>query len=254
MQPRAKTFNEDAELYDRMRPGYPEVIFKQLQKSAGLSQTSRVLEVGCGTGQATKSLINFTRNITCLEPGKALLRVAKQNLPDLEFANTTFEAFKTRQNFDCIFSATAWHWVDPQIGYLHARELLSNLGCLAVLRNYHVETNPDAFLNQAQFIFAKYSGSSKKPDLTSRDQIDSARKDMENNYFHLVGEYECPWQQTYSIDDYIALRNTYSPHRSMDTAARTALENELRTFANSSFDGRVSQSYSAILFVSKKKD
>jgi len=49
----AATFDEDAELYDRVRPGCPERLFADL---AGHVELGRVLEVGSGTGQATGDL------------------------------------------------------------------------------------------------------------------------------------------------------------------------------------------------------
>src|SRR3954451_6870462 len=45
------TFEEAPELYDRVRPGYPEELFDGLAGLAGLREGSRVLELGCGTGQ-----------------------------------------------------------------------------------------------------------------------------------------------------------------------------------------------------------
>lgn len=73
MQSKANTFNEDARLYDKMRPGYPDAIFTELQQGTGLKGDNKILEVGCGTGQATKNLIKISRNITCIDPGKNLL-------------------------------------------------------------------------------------------------------------------------------------------------------------------------------------
>ncbi|CAM5396715.1 hypothetical protein SMICM304S_10061 [Streptomyces microflavus] len=48
----ARIFDEDAELYDRARPGYPPGLYDDLAELAGAGPGSRVLEVGCGTGQA----------------------------------------------------------------------------------------------------------------------------------------------------------------------------------------------------------
>ncbi|MGH3993609.1 MAG: hypothetical protein ACRDSN_14250, partial [Pseudonocardiaceae bacterium] len=45
-----ETFEEAPELYDRVRPGYPEELFDDLGRLVGLRPGSRVLEVGCGTG------------------------------------------------------------------------------------------------------------------------------------------------------------------------------------------------------------
>jgi ubiquinone/menaquinone biosynthesis C-methylase UbiE len=48
-----RTFDEDAELYDRARPGYPPELFDDLAEVAGTGPGCRVLEVGAGTGKAT---------------------------------------------------------------------------------------------------------------------------------------------------------------------------------------------------------
>ena len=45
-----ETFEEAPERYDLVRPGYPEELFDDLERLAGLRPGSRVLELGCGTG------------------------------------------------------------------------------------------------------------------------------------------------------------------------------------------------------------
>jgi hypothetical protein len=50
------TFNQDAERYDRARPGYPAGSFDDLAEQASIGPGSRVLEIGPGTGQATRPL------------------------------------------------------------------------------------------------------------------------------------------------------------------------------------------------------
>ncbi len=50
------TFNQDAENYDRARPTYPEALFDDLVSMTGLGTGAMVLELGCGTGQATVAL------------------------------------------------------------------------------------------------------------------------------------------------------------------------------------------------------
>lgn len=51
-----RVFTEVPELYDRVRPGYPDELFADLVTITGLDERSSVLEVGCGSGQATRSL------------------------------------------------------------------------------------------------------------------------------------------------------------------------------------------------------
>ena len=67
-------FNEVPELYDRTRPTYPDALFADLTEITGLGQGSRVLEVGCGTGQATRSLAPLGCEVTAVEPGDGLAR------------------------------------------------------------------------------------------------------------------------------------------------------------------------------------
>ena len=52
---RGRVFNEVPELYDRVRPAYPDELFADLVAISGMHRRSQVLEVGCGTGQAARS-------------------------------------------------------------------------------------------------------------------------------------------------------------------------------------------------------
>ena len=50
------SFDEVAELYDRARRGYPAALVDDLVGAARLQPGSRVVEIGPGTGQATRAL------------------------------------------------------------------------------------------------------------------------------------------------------------------------------------------------------
>src|SRR5215204_2198587 len=67
----ATTFDTGAELYERARPGYPRQLFADLAMSTGLRAAgARVLEVGAGTGQATRGLLECGWSVVALEPGR----------------------------------------------------------------------------------------------------------------------------------------------------------------------------------------
>ena len=68
---RRHLFNQVAELYDSARPGYPGALFDDILSYANLPQNARILEVGCGTGQATLPLARRGYAIDCIEPGSA---------------------------------------------------------------------------------------------------------------------------------------------------------------------------------------
>jgi SAM-dependent methyltransferase len=253
MSTKSLSFNKDAELYDEIRPGYPAKLYSELRRKAELDSNSHILEVGCGTGQATRDLIIITEHITAIDPGNNSIRVAEKHFPKLKFEIATFEGFKTTDAFDLIVSATAWHWVDPEVGYKKAHDLLKDNGYLAILHNYHLDEDPESFSIRANHIYEKYNINSKPPKQYTNKPILKMIDQLNNDYFRFVDKVEVKWQRTLSIDDYIKLRNTYSDHITMDKTKRLEFEKALRDFANKYFDGMVTKSHTAVLFLAKKK-
>lgn len=130
-----ETFDEVADLYAQVRRGYPEALFEDLKILASLGPSSRVLEVGCGTGQATGDLAARAGRVTAIDPGEQLIAQARKAAiaPNVEFQIASFEAADfAPAAFDLIASAQAWHWVDAEVGHAKAADLLAEGGALAV--------------------------------------------------------------------------------------------------------------------------
>jgi SAM-dependent methyltransferase len=134
-----RVFNEVPELYDRVRPGYPDELFSDLVTITGMGTRSSVLEVGCGTGQATRPLAALAGSVTAVEPGAEMAAVARRRLatlPNVEVETSTFEQWDDRgRRFDVLVAAASWHWVDPAIGWRRAHDLLSPAGWMALIGN-----------------------------------------------------------------------------------------------------------------------
>lgn len=89
-----QTFDEVALLYNAVRPRYPEALFSTLIDITNLGANAKLLEIGAGTGQATKPLAEDGFQITAIELGSSLAEVAKQELRDytnVQVINTSFE-------------------------------------------------------------------------------------------------------------------------------------------------------------------
>jgi SAM-dependent methyltransferase len=127
-----RTFDLRAELYQKVRPDYPGVLFDDLFALAELAPGARVLEAGCGTGQATRPMARRGCKIVCVEPGENLAAVARRELArfsNVEVVTAPFESFEPRiADFDLVFAATSWHWVDPAMRYWKAASLLRRGG------------------------------------------------------------------------------------------------------------------------------
>src|SRR5579859_4951569 len=106
-------FNEVAELYDRIRPGYPDELFDDLFTLGDIAEHASVLEVGPGTGQATRSLLSRGCSVLGIELGEHMAAQLQGNLksfPGLRVVNADFEHWDSAgERFDLIFASSAWH-------------------------------------------------------------------------------------------------------------------------------------------------
>jgi SAM-dependent methyltransferase len=138
-----KVFDEIAAEYDRRRPTYPDELVDQACQVAGIGSGDHVLEVGCGSGQLTRGLAARGLHVTALEPGHSLMALARQNLAgagEVEFVNAQFEdALLPREQFPAVFSASAFHWVDPEVSWQKAADVLVPGGTLALMQYFGLE-------------------------------------------------------------------------------------------------------------------
>jgi SAM-dependent methyltransferase len=143
---RGHLFDEVPDLYDRVRPSYPDAMFEDLGAITGADDRSSVLEVGCGTGQATRSMAALGWSVTAVEPGAGMAALAREALAayaNVDVETSTFEGWDDRgRRFDLIVAAASWHWVDPVIGWCRAHDLLRPGGWVALLGNVVVR-RPD---------------------------------------------------------------------------------------------------------------
>jgi SAM-dependent methyltransferase len=140
------TFEQVASVYSRARPAYPDALIDDVVSYADLKPNDRILEVGCGTGQATKSFAKRGFPILATDPGSEMLRGARESLAgfsNVEFLETTFEAWPTdRAAFRLIIAAQSWHWVSPEVRFSKAAEALAPGGSLAVFGHVPVGLPP----------------------------------------------------------------------------------------------------------------
>src|ERR671924_111918 len=133
-----QVFDEMAAEYDRHRPTYPDELVDQACRIAVIGSGDHVLEVGCGSGQLTRGLVARGLHVTAVEPGKSLIALARRNLEGagaVEFVNARFEdALLPRAQFQAVFSASAFHWVDPEVSWQKAADVLVPGGTLALVQ------------------------------------------------------------------------------------------------------------------------
>jgi SAM-dependent methyltransferase len=216
-----QSFNEVADLYDQVRPGYPEVVVDDISSYAGMSPGSCVLEIGCGTGQITLPLAIRGYTILALEPGEALAALAIKKCapyPNVTVVPMTFEQWPAPgQQLDLVIAAQSFHWIEPYSGCEKAATILRPGGTIALVWNNDVsEETP--FYKATQSLYDRYMPKADAQDHT-RAHIHNALR--QTRAFGEVRESRYPWERTYSSSEYRNLLNTYSDHQRLPEPLKT---------------------------------
>ena len=97
MKARKEIFDSFAEEYDSFRPKYPTEFISRIAKCVGLSPQSRLFEIGCGSGQATRGFGELHYKVLAIDPSAALISIAKKhfsNTPSVRLECLSFEEYK----------------------------------------------------------------------------------------------------------------------------------------------------------------
>ena len=222
-------FDEDEINYDRWRPGYPDELFQAVAEYAGLERGMRALEVGIGTGQATRPFLEAGCRVTAVELGEKLAaysQVKFQNFFNLEILQGDFMKCPLQgDSFDLLYSATAFHWIPEEQGYPKALRLLKSGGTLAVWWNHPCPApeQPELF-QEIQKVYGRFGRAVRKSPVEFTEEncapLAQQLKEMgfsgvESRLFHS--------SRSLGPEEYCGLLNTYSDHRAMEENARAGL-------------------------------
>jgi SAM-dependent methyltransferase len=127
----AESFGSDPERYHRARPDYPHALVARIVDA---SPGTEILDVGCGTGIASRQFEGAGCSVLGVEPDARMAEFARRRGVDVEVA--TFEGWDPAgRRFDAVVSGQAWHWVEPIAGAAKAAHVLRPGGRLAVFWN-----------------------------------------------------------------------------------------------------------------------
>ena len=224
-------FDEIANLYEAARPGYPDALIEDVVAYADMKLNDRILEVGCGTGQATKSFARQGFPILAIEPGQELLHRAQRSLAafsNVTFLETTFEAYPARaEAFHLIVAAQSWHWVSPETRFQKAAKALSPRGSLAVFGHVPVGL-PAPLLAQFKEIYLHRTARWGRPP-EAWYLPDGPFKGWfgESGLFDAVEHRIYPWRWEHTMSSYMDFLRTRSELRMLEPGKREEMLREI---------------------------
>lgn len=223
-----RTFDNSAIDYDKSRPLYVKDLYDDIFKYKQINSDSHVLEIGIGTGKATKPLLDTKCHFIGLEPGEHLAAIAKdrfQNYTNFALYNQTLQDFVSpNEYFDFIYAATAFHWIPEEYGYKRIYNLLKKGGAFVRFAyRAGADKKRRELTEEIQMLYNKYMYQAKEPkeysETDAKELADVALKygfaDVEYKLYHATKDF--------SADEYMELLRTYPNHMAIEEKDREKL-------------------------------
>jgi SAM-dependent methyltransferase len=250
------SFEGSPECYERARPVAPPQVFDDLVTLARLEPGARLVEIGCGTGQATVPLAERGFEIVGIELGEHLGELAKCNLapfPRVEVINFSFEEWNpVGKRFDAVVAFNSFHWVDPELRFAKSAAVLREGGALAVVgMRFLVHDDADPVWMQLQEDYEAVAGLSE-PRIHVDAVKDRSAEFEASGYFRNVRLRHYLWDITFDADAYISLLRTSSWHRRLDEDARRKLFERIDHRIRSRPVQTITPTMGAVLYVAER--
>lgn len=268
---RRSLFSPSAAAYDA-RPGYPARLYHLLEQRCGLGAASKVVEIGPGTGQATRPLLERGASIVAVELGAEfadLLRTRFAGWPvrvevgAFEEVGPVLVAEGVRA--DLVVAATAFHWVPTAAGLQAAADLLGPGGWLALWWNsFGDPSRPDPFREALEPLLARLApalldtpsaalSSSLNPSVPHATDVAARCADIDaSGRFGAVEHHLIRWTGRHSAAGLRALFGSFSPWLALPDEQRTAVLDAVERLAVERFGGVVERPYVTALYLARR--
>jgi len=248
-------FDDAAQLYDEVRPRYPEEIVEHIIAFAALPAHGRICEVGCGTGQMTLPFAQRGYTVVALDQGERLAALAAQHCqpyPQVRVVPCAFEAWQdVPGSYDLVLSAQAFHWIAPQYGLGRAAELLKAGGTIALVWRLD-RSQGSAFWQATEPIYDTYNPQTSSGNLPLEVKVEIYRHALRTSR-EFVGVHEVRHASTqrYSGEEYMKLLQTFSDYRALPEPNKSRFFEAIgRVIAQ--MGGEVIRDYETLAVLAKK--
>lgn len=249
-------FGLDPEGYDAVRPDYPVWVFEELRASGALFGGAATLEIGPGTGLATRRLIESGANpLTLLEPDVRFAKVLERTtsrLPTCRVLHTSFEeADLADDEFDLVVAATSFHWIDPARGMLKLRAVLREGGTAALIWNVFQQLDkPDAFHDATAELLSSLAVAPSGAPGSIPFALDRRAREAEARLggFSETAYAESRWSFRLTTEQVGKLYGGFSPVQRLEPDERARVLDALMSVAETQFGGTVERNVTTCLY------
>ncbi|MCM3921495.1 methyltransferase domain-containing protein [Frankia sp. AiPs1] len=246
--PTGSLFDPLADAYAAARPSYPEHVFGDIERVLGrpLAGTD-VIDVGAGTGIATRLLLARGARVVAVEPGPSMLARLLDRSPGVPAVRGDGEALPLRAGVaDLVCYAQAWHWVDVPVAAAQAARVLRPGGALAVWWN-DVDAAEFRWWQRQQERLERMSPGYRR-EYRSRPFADELRW---TGHFSEVVTLTGRWRRRIGMDDYLTWLRSKSYVAAIGDRLDDFLDAERRTMLRAFPDGVVVEPFRTLLVIAR---
>jgi SAM-dependent methyltransferase len=218
----AAGFARGAEVYERARPEYPHEAVDWAVQRLGLSVGARVLDLAAGTGKLTRALTARRLSVVAVDPSPEMLAYLHGAVPAVETREGTAEAIPLQDGaVDAVTVGQAFHWFEPQAALREIHRVLRPSGGLALLWNSRDLEDP---VQQAWGEVVHEA----KGSVLEREKLDERSEIARSGLFGPLVEFQHPWTQLLSTDEFVTLVSSRSYIARLDAPDKIELLTRIR--------------------------
>ncbi|MFE6628464.1 MULTISPECIES: class I SAM-dependent methyltransferase [Streptomyces] len=230
MSGRALSFGVVAEAYERFRPGYPPELFDMVTAYAG-HPVRTALEIGAGTGKATRLFARQGVMVTATDPDGAMLAELRKHVPrGVRTVRAAFEDLRPGERYGLVYAAAALHWTNPRGRWSRVAALLEPGGVFASCGGPCQLADPavEEAVRAARAPFLE-SDEIPSPDGTPPDQEMQwpGTELRQSEWFTDVQQSVIERRVTMSARDYVGHLSTVSAYLVLPTAERAQVFSQI---------------------------
>lgn len=243
-----QSFDVVAAEYDAARPDYPGELYDALESAMGQPLLrADVLDVGAGTGIATRALAGRGAHVVAVEPGGRMLDVLRsRSTARVRPVRANGNALPLRDaSFDLVTYAQAFHWTDPDRSVPEALRVLRPGGVLALWWNRH-DPSVDWYAEHERRLFASCARPEHADESWTADLLAGPP------YGCRVATVSLPWSRRVSLEAFGRNLHTQSYVFALGEGADAVVDAELAVLRRAFPDGQLEEPFVTYVVLARR--